>query len=111
MQCYARPGYDGVSGVGAPRGIGTFKPMAPTVVIVSPGTVTHGVAKKFSSTGTTDPFPGGTLSYLWHWGDGLTSTGGAPTHTYATAGAKTITLVVTDNYARSTSKQLTITVH
>jgi hypothetical protein len=111
-QCYAQPGYDGVSGVGAPKGVTEFKAMVPTAVIASPGTVTHHVAKTFHASGSTDPFPGGTIAtYAWHWGDGTTSTGAAPTHTYAVAGARTITLAVTDNYGRTGQRTLPITVH
>jgi hypothetical protein len=101
-QCYARPGYDGVSGVGTPKGVGAFTAMVPRPAIANPGVVTHGVTKVFSSAGTTDPFPGGTItSYAWNFGDGVTATGAAPGHRYARAGARTITLTVVDNYART----------
>jgi PKD repeat protein len=36
------------------------------------------------------------LSYSWDWGDGSTSIGAMPTHTYATAGLYTICQAVTD---------------
>jgi hypothetical protein len=36
------------------------------------------------------------LSYLWQWGDGTTSTGPYPTHTYATAGMYAVCLSITD---------------
>jgi hypothetical protein len=36
------------------------------------------------------------LSYSWDWGDGNTSVGPTPTHTYATAGLYTICQTVTD---------------
>lgn len=109
-QCYAQAGYDGVSGVGTPKGVNTFTPLAPTLAIGAPGTVTHGVAKQFTSA-ASDPFPGGAITaHTWHWGDGATSSGAAPTHTYATAGSKTISLSVFDTYGRTTTKTLTITV-
>jgi hypothetical protein len=110
-QCYARPGYDGVSGVGTPMGSTVFTAMSPKAVIVSPGTVTHNVSKTFSSSGTTDPFPGGSITtYSWNWGDGNVSTGASPTHTYTSAGTRTITLTVTDNYGRTGKTTRTITV-
>jgi subtilase family serine protease len=111
-QCYARPGYDGVSGVGTPNGITVFKPDAPTAVISSPGTVTHNVTKKFNGSHSTDPFPGGVIkTYAWKWGDGKSSTGSKPSHKYTSKGIRTITLTVTDNYGRKGTKKLKITVH
>ena len=82
------------------------------VFTAAPGTVTHHVAKTFSAVGSVDPFPGGVIStYTWHWGDGTTSTGAAPTHNYAAGGVHTITLAVVDNYGRSGTRVLNIAVH
>jgi PKD repeat protein len=36
------------------------------------------------------------LTYLWNWGDGTSSTGAYPSHTFATAGFYTICLTITD---------------
>ena len=36
------------------------------------------------------------LTYLWSWGDGTSSTGAYPTHTYAAPGLYTICLTITD---------------
>jgi uncharacterized delta-60 repeat protein len=36
------------------------------------------------------------MTYLWSWGDGTTSTGATPTHTYSTAGYYNICLTITD---------------
>jgi subtilase family serine protease len=111
-QCYAKPGYDGVSGVGVPIGLTVFKPMSPTAKITTSGTITHRVSHSFSGASSTDPFPGGAIvSYHWNWGDGNSSTGKTASHTYSTAGSRTITLTVTDNYGRVGSKKLTVTVH
>lgn len=110
-QCYARPGYDGVAGVGTPDGLGGFTRTGPHAVIASPGTVKHRVAKKFSAAGTTDPFPGGRITrYAWNFGDGHTATGKTPTHTYATKGKRTITLKVTDSYGFTATTKRRITV-
>jgi hypothetical protein len=100
-QCYAGPGYDGVSGVGTPKGLTTFAPIGPHAVIVNPGRVRHLFSKRFSASGTSDPFPGGTItSYRWNWGDGHTSSGTHPTHRYTRKATRIVTLTVTDSYGR-----------
>ena len=112
-QCYAQPGYDGVSGVGTPRGTTVFKPMTPHAVIRSPGTVTHNVTHTFSAVGTSDPFPGGGIrTYSWNWGDGHTTNTSSVTasHTYTSQSTRTITLTVTDIYGMKASKKITISV-
>ncbi|MCA1811105.1 MAG: PKD domain-containing protein, partial [Halobacteriales archaeon] len=45
-------------------------------------------------TASTDDI--GIASYAWSFGDGATATTSTASHTYATAGAKTVTLIVTD---------------
>lgn len=105
-QCYAGPGYDGVSGIGTPKGLGVFAPISPTAVISHATGVTHDVAYTFSGATSTDPFPGGSIvRYRWTWGDGSTSTTTSTTasHTYASAGTRTVTLRVTDSYGRGGS--------
>ncbi|HTJ14320.1 MAG TPA: PKD domain-containing protein [Dinghuibacter sp.] len=47
----------------------------------------------FTNTTTGPP----TLSYLWRFGDGTTSTDPAPSHTYATKGIYNVTLVATSS--------------
>src|SRR5262249_18209380 len=112
FQCYARPGYDGVSGVGTPKGVGAFTAIGPRPVIANPGTVTHGVTKVFSSAGTTDPFPGGVITaYAWTFGDGGTAAGPSPSHRYAVSAVRTITLTVTDNYGRTGRTTRAVLVH
>jgi len=109
--CDAQPGFDCVSGIGTPNGLTVFSAIGPHPVISNPGTVTHNVLKAFTSSSSTDPFPGGTItSRSWNWGDGHTSTGTAPSHTYTSTGSKTITLTITDSYGVSAHTTRTITV-
>ena len=49
----------------------------------------------FTST-SSDP-DGSIVSQQWDFGDGTTGSGANPSHTYGTAGTRTVTLTVTDN--------------
>jgi glucose/arabinose dehydrogenase len=60
-------------------------------------------------SGSFDP-DGQTLSYLWTFGDGGTSTAADPTHTYATTGLYTATLTVTDAAGATATDTVAITV-
>ncbi len=109
-QCYAQKGYDGPSGVGAPRGLATFTAMAPAASLSGPSTVTHGSDAVFTGT-ATDPFPGGSISsYSWTFGDGGVATGSTVHHTYAHAGTFTVGMKVTDAYGVASTKTKTVTV-
>ncbi|WP_349721294.1 PKD domain-containing protein [Microbacterium sp. KR10-403] len=62
-----------------------------------------GLTVQFDASGsqTSD---GATLAgYAWDFGDGDTSTKAAPSHTYAVAGKRTVTLVVTDSRGASSA--------
>jgi subtilase family serine protease len=110
--CKAAPGFDGPSGVGTPKGLRGFTPVKPTARIQTPATITHGHAGTYSATGSVDPFPGGTIThYTWKFGDGTTSTQATVSHTYATAGHKTLTLIVGDNYGQFKTLSVGITVN
>ena len=77
---------------------------------VSPATATHGVAKTFTAT-VTDSAGISTIS--WNFGDGTATdvtTGNTDSHTYATAGTKTLTVIVTDGHGNEKKVTQTITV-
>lgn len=52
----------------------------------------------------------GATSYLWDFGDGLTSTQEAPTHTYSADGSYTIVLTSSNNCGTATSTQTVLVV-
>src|SRR5262245_20478055 len=65
----------------------------------------------FSSAGSSNP-GGGSLSYLWDFGDGTTSTAANPTHTYTSSTVRTFTarLTVTSQSGSSSTDTVTVTV-
>lgn len=81
----------------------------PTVSSVTPTSVAHGVSTTFTASLTAS---NGLHSVLWIFGDGSTSTTTTNTvhHTYATAGSKTLTVIVTDNHGNEKKFTHTITV-
>lgn len=83
----------------------------PTTVFAAP--TCTGWTCAVSAAGTTDA-DGGIRNYTWQWGDGTpdtVSTSTSSTHTFAAAGTYTITLVVTDNWGKTTTvtREVTLT--
>jgi PKD repeat protein len=72
----------------------TFSPTAPTT--------SQTVTFTSTVTGGTTPY-----TYSWMFGDGGTSTVANPTHSYATAGTFTVTLMVTDSSTPTQSSTAT----
>jgi large repetitive protein len=73
--------------------------VAPTPVINPPACA--GLVCNLSGVGSADPNTGDTLAYLWSFGDGTpTSTASAVSHAFPAAGTWTVTLTVTDGWAR-----------
>jgi PKD repeat protein len=65
----------------------------------------------FSSAGSVNP-GGGSLTYLWDFGDGVTSTAANPSHTYTSSTVKTFaaTLTVTNSSGLSSTSPASVTV-
>ena len=57
-----------------------------------------GLTCNFDASASTDP-DNDPLTYGWNFGDGATGSGVTSSHTYATAGARTVTLSVSDGQA------------
>ncbi len=83
--------------------------VAPTAVIAAPACTARVCA--FSSSGTSDPNVGDSITRLWDFGDGgATSTSASPTRTFPADGTYTVTLTVTDGWGKSsmTTRQVVI---
>ncbi|MEU8183182.1 ThuA domain-containing protein [Micromonospora sp. NPDC049044] len=81
-------------------------------IVKATGTPTSGSAPltvQFSSAGTSDP-DGNTLSYLWTFGDGTTSTAANPSKVYTSNGNYTAQLKVTDSTGKTGFANVPITV-
>lgn len=70
--------------------------VAPSANINGPYSGLENTPVKFSSNGSRDN-DGQIDSFMWHFGDGTSSTESNPTHTYSTSGQYTVSLTVTDN--------------
>ncbi len=91
-----QPGPD--PGAGQPRAHARRSPRAARTLTCS-----------FDASSSADP-DGDPITYAWNFGDGQTGTGETPSHTYATAGNKTVTLTVSDGtLTGTTSSQVTAT--
>jgi PKD repeat protein len=91
--------------------IQVFSLLTPGTVTLAPATPVAGAPVSFTTDGWADPNSGGSIStYGWSFGDGFIAAGATASHTYASAGAYTVTLTVTDSLGVTTTKTLLITV-
>jgi N-acetylneuraminic acid mutarotase len=71
--------------------------------------VIKGKAISFVNNGTTDP-EGDKMTYLWEFGDGLTSTDATTQHIYAAPGTYFVNLTVTDKRGDFSREQFIVTI-
>ena len=105
---YGLPPLGASATAGAIVDIWDSSPVNQTPLAAFTGTCTQLVCA-VDATASSDP--GGSLAgYTWDWGDGATSSGATASHTFGSPGAKTVTLMVTDNLGgtATTSNQLTV---
>jgi PKD repeat protein len=96
----------------SPLGVTNLPPAAvaqqDTLYGASPLTV------QFTGSNSTDP-ESGTLTYLWDFGDGGTSTSANPSHVFTVAGGAptvfNVSLTVTDDHSQTSTANLTVNVN
>lgn len=120
---YARNGMTILFGGGMPNGLSTWAsdndtwvyvcglPSFPELTVVASATPLNGVpplavAFTTSVSGGSPPY-----TYSWDFGDGSHGTETSPSHTYASAGHYTVTLVVRDAGGRTLTKTLAVAVN
>ena len=89
----------------------TASPVAPPANTAPTARITNaacsGLTCSFTGSTSSDP-DSDTLLYSWSFGDNTTSTATNPSHTYATAGSKTVTLTVDDQHGHTDSATTTV---
>jgi hypothetical protein len=115
-ECNAVTGYDGPSGLGAPKNDALYTSTNPRASITRPSLMKLHTAEPFTAH-ASEPLSGTHLTnYYWNWGDGhATSTNSASTtnavkHNYTKPGAYTVTLTVTDSRYQVGVQRTTVTV-
>jgi PKD repeat protein len=95
------------SGTPLPDSFTISRPNAPPLARFTSSCV--GLACGFDASTSTDS-DGSITSYAWDFGDGTRGTGVRPTHTYAVAGTRPVTLTVTDDHGATavTTRQVTV---
>jgi PKD repeat protein len=89
--------------------VGTGNPI-PSITF-SPSSPRPGDTVIFDASGTLTA-PGATIvSYSWNFGDGATSSSGpTASHSYTSAGARTVRVTVSDNLGRTGTATVTVTI-
>lgn len=108
-ECNAARGYDGPSGLGAPKNLAVFTPTSPRVSISS--TRVHRSVSFVAHV--REPVRWVRAAhYRWTWGDGHSSwtTHAGIRHTYAHAGRYRVTVRVTDSQYQTVYRSTTITI-
>jgi hypothetical protein len=81
-------------------------PQPKATMTTAAGTTAHSVKFTLTVSDTDDT----SFRYLWTFGDGTTATTQSPSHTYATAGAKAVTVTVFDAHGDQAHVAQTVTV-
>lgn len=95
--------------IGQPGNPTNHAPVITAGPSASPSSANTGTNISFSVT-ASDPDSGDTLSYLWEFGDGGTSTSASPTRAYSASSVYTVRVTVTDSQGSSVSGTTTVTI-
>lgn len=115
-QCNAVTGFDGPSGLGAPKGLGVFARTAPGLAITRPSAPRPNHPAYFKATVTEVIAGAHPTKYTWTWGDGhstsvsSTSSSIKTAHTYTKAGTCKVTLSVYDSLHQQVIKKTRVTI-
>ncbi len=89
--------------------VGDLEHVHPMVTATS--SASTGQSLTFAATGTSESAANGQLTqFAWHFDDGTTATGASVTHVFATAGAHSATVSVTDSLGQTESATAGVTV-
>ncbi|NHE59654.1 PKD domain-containing protein [Cyclobacterium plantarum] len=84
------------------------EPNPESIAVASVNSGTAPLSVNFTGSGSTGS---GTLSYLWDFGDGSSSTLADPVHTFTTAGVYAVKLKVTDGNGKASEDMVEVTVN
>ncbi len=89
----------------------TVNDVAPAVTFTDPAAVAGSpVSFTASATDVSPADQAAGFTYAWNFGDGSTGSGATASHTFATAGAYTVTVTATDEYGKVGTASETITI-
>jgi hypothetical protein len=111
-ECNTVRGYDGPTGLGAPKSLRLYRATNPTVRIVVPHRAHAHVLQRYAARVRRHVKPSRIVGYSWRWGDGARThrTSRFAHHTYRHTGRFHVTLRVFDNRHQTTIEQFTVRV-
>jgi hypothetical protein len=112
-ECNTVRGYDGPTGLGAPKSPGLYRATNPSARIAVPRRVRVHVLQRYAARVHRRITPDRVVGYTWQWGDGTRTqrTSRFTHHTYRRRGTFHATLRVFDSRHQTTIKHFTVTVH
>jgi hypothetical protein len=106
-------GYDGPTGLGAPKSLRLFRATNPTVRVVLPHVARAHVRQRYAARVRRHVKRDRIVGYTWRWGDGTSAhyKSRFAHHTYRHVGKFHVTLLVSDSRHQTTIKHFMVKVH